>query len=241
MLRSSVAMWLAITVSSCGDSNTGPTPPPPTAPAAAPSGPPRPHEIVTLRLSGTVRDDLGAPVFGATMTLKGAGAPASALTDATGFYTTAVSLDTYDTLPLVWVSIRRNGYEDLDNAAILTGFKDTTANFVTFQRTPITAGSAVTLRVAYNGPLCGFDLEYPCRHVLVSTPAAGTLVLETTTNESGSFLFGPVSYPVSKVTRLSLAVAAGEVVPIEILWNAAPMGFTPDRSATFTLTTSIQP
>jgi hypothetical protein len=199
------------------------------------------NSIVMLRLSGTVRDDQDAPVSGATITLRGAASPASTSTDAAGSYAVTLSVDSFYVPPLAWVSIRRDGYEDVDNAASFTGFQDTTANFVTFRRTPVPAGAAVMLRAAVNGPLCGFDLEYPCRHVLVSAPATGTLVLETADNASGSFFFGPVSYPVSRVTRQSLAVTAGAMVPVEILWNVAPMPFAPDRSATFMLTTSLQP
>ena len=240
-LITAAALWLAMMASACGNTTTAPTPPPATIPAPTSPAPPRPHTFVTLRLSGTVRDDQGAPVPGATITLTGIESPVSASTDAAGFYTTSASVDTFYAPPLAWVSIKRSGYEDLDNAAIFTGLQDTTANFVTFRRTPIPGGTEVTLGVAFNGPLCGFDLEYPCRHVLVSAPAAGTLVLETTANASGSYFFGPISYPVAGVTRRSLAVTAGETVPVEILWNAAPMPFTPDRSATFRLTTSLQP
>jgi len=241
MLRITAALWLPNIVSACGDTTTAPTPPPAIIPAPAPPAPPQPHTFVTLRLSGTVRDDQGAPVPDATVALTGIESPVSASTDAAGFYTTSASVDTFYRPPLAWVSIRRNGYEDLDNAAIFTGLQDTTANFVTFRRTPIMAGVEVTLRVAFNGPLCGFDLEWPCRHLFVSAPVAGTLVLETTANASGSYFFGPISYPVAAVTRQSLAVTAAQLVPVEILWNAAAMPFTPDRSATFSLRTSLQP
>jgi hypothetical protein len=195
-------------------------------------------------LSGTVHDDEGDPVSGATITLRSSEIEAVVTTssDGAGFYTTPVSVDTFHASPLAWVSIKGIGYEDLDNAVIFAGLQNTTADFVTFRHTPILAGMDITLRAAFNGPLCGFDLEYPCRHILVSAPATGALVLETMANASGSYFFGPIAYPVTGATRLSLAVTAGDVVPVEILWKFTPMmPFTPDRSATFLLRTSLQP
>src|SRR5262245_3907196 len=180
--RIMAALWLGTTVSACGSTLTAPTPPPATVAVPTPPAPPRSHTFIMLRLSGTVRDDQGVPVPGAALTLTGRDieSPVSVSTDAAGFYATPVSVDACYTSPIspyASVSIKRNGYEDLDNGAIFSGLKDTTANFVTFRRTPIPAGAEITLRAAFNGPLCGFDLEYACRHVLVSGPATGTLVL----------------------------------------------------------------
>ena len=235
-------MLLALLVSACDH----PAPTAPTVPesAVAPPAAPAPRTFVTVRLTGFVRDDQNTPIAGARVTLVGS-SPAPAppvVTDATGFYETSASIDTLFVMPAANLTIRKDGYEDVDNVAVFRNRQDTTADYRMFRKTVVPAGTNARLPIAFNGPLCGFELEFPCRRIVVMAPARGTLVVETVSDVPPErFPFGPVplvSYAFQGVTRLSKPVRAGETVPVEILWVWSR---TASGSENFTLETSLEP
>ncbi len=236
-------MLLALLVSACD--HRAPTAPTVPAPAVAPPATPTPRTFVTFRLTGFVRDDQDTPIAGARVTLVGSSPAPPVVTDATGFYETSASIDTLFVVPTANLTIRKDGYEDVDNAAIFRNRQDATADYRMFRKTMVPAGTNARFSIAFNGPLCGLELEYPCRHIVVMAPTRGTLVIETVSDmPSQRFPFGPVppvSYGFQGVTRLSKPVRAGEAVPVEILWVWSGTGWTSSGSESFTLKTSLEP
>ena len=234
------AMLLALLVSACD--HPAPTAPTVPAPAVAPPAAPTPRTFVTLRLTGFVRDDQDSPIAGARVTLVGSSPAPPVVTDATGFYETSAGIDTLFVVPAASLTIRKDGYEDVDNVAIFRNRQDTTADYRMFRKTMVPAGTNARVPIAFNGPLCGFELEFPCRRIVVMAPTRGTLVIETVSDvPSERFPFGPVppvSYAFQGVTRLSKPVRAGEAVPVEILWVWSR---TASGSQDFTLKTSLEP
>lgn len=232
------SLSLGLWVSACSQPSTPATP---TPPVATPP-PPAPQTFVTLGLTGFIRDDDDLPVAGATVKVTGVEPASMAVTDAHGFYSTSATINASYVIPLAWVSIRKDGYDAVENAAIFEGRRDMQVDFRIFRRLTIPAGTNRTLPIGFDGPLCGFELEYPCRHVEVSASSRGTLVIETVADtQTERFPFGPVTYPFKGATQLSVQVSAGQTVPVEILWAWSGGGWTPSRRGSFTLNTSLVP
>src|SRR5262245_47984700 len=165
---------IALAAGGCGHGSTTPVAPSSAASVAPPA--PAAHVFATAQLSGVVRDELGQPVAGATVTVDGS---APVMTDANGSYATPAAVDTFYQPPgLVWLTIRKSGYDDTRNVGTLPGFHDGTADFHLFKLPALAAATQQTFPLAFDGPLCGFDGEYPCRHVNVTTPASGTLLVD---------------------------------------------------------------
>jgi hypothetical protein len=190
-------------------------------------------------LSGIVRDEQEQTVGGATVIV---GTSAPVVTDADGSYTTMTTVDTFYLPPgLVNVTVRKAGYEDVLNYGTLPNFQDGTADFHLFTRPTLTAGSTARLLVAFDGRLCGFEDEYPCRHAEIAAPASGTLIIDTAASDPAShFVFGPVSYPLHAISHTEVPVIAGQIVPIEILWQWSGSSWTPSRSERCTITTTVR-
>jgi hypothetical protein len=207
----------ALLMAACGSSPTAPTVPPP-APTVNPTGPP-PPSFVTRRLSGVIRDGSNRGVANATVTVyNNNGSKHSVTTDSNGFYDTRADINQNYVVPWVEVTVSKPGYEDTRNGALVRN-QDTSHDLYLFEAVRLTAGSDAQLSTTFDGPLCGFELEYACRHLQVVAPARGTLVIELIAEDpSSAFSFGPVTYPMSNPSsRMSLAVNSGQTVDAEIL------------------------
>ena len=215
-LAASVSL-AALLVAACGSSPTAPTVPPPS-PSVNPAGPP-PPSFVTRRLSGIVRDGSNRAVANAIVTVHNSnGSKRSVSTDANGFYDTSADLNQNYAVPWLEMEISKPGYEDTRNGALALN-QDTNRDLYLFELARLTAGSDAQLSATFEGPLCGFDLEYACRRLQVVSPASGTLTIELVADDpSTAFAFGPVTYPMSnRSPRMSRAVSSGQTLDLEIL------------------------
>jgi Carboxypeptidase regulatory-like domain len=213
-----VSVPSALLIAACGSSPTAPTVPPP-APTVNPTGPP-PPSFVTRRLSGIVRDGSNRAVANAMVTVYSSnGSTRSVTTDSNGFYDTSADINQNYVIPWLSMAVSKPGYEDTRNGALFENFHDTNRDLYLFERTRLTAGSDTQLSTTFDGPLCGLELEYACRHLQVVAPARGTMLIELVAEDPASvFSFGPVTYPMSNPSsRMSLVVNSGQTVDAEIL------------------------
>jgi len=219
--RATVCAWLVATTtlaSGCGQQSptTPSNPPPQTAPA------PPPRTFVTLRLSGFVNDENNQPVAGATLTVRNSNAlqlqPSPVVTAGDGSYAVSVAIDTSYVAPGVTVLIRADGYEPTESDALFLGYKDSTRDFRLFRLQTIAAGEDGAVLFGLDGPWCGFELEFPCRHVNFVSTVPGTLEVDlVAADPSMAFSFGPVTYPLMIRTRQTVLVRAGQAVALELL------------------------
>ena len=187
-----------------------------------PAGPP-PPSFVTRRLSGIICDGLNCTVANAIVTVHNSnGSKRSVSTDVNGFYDTSADVNQNDTVPWLFMEVSKPGYEDTRNGALARN-QDTNRDLYLFELARLTAGSDAQLSATFEGPLCGFDLEYPCRRLQVVSPASGTLTIELVAEDpSSAFVFGPVTYPTPPPSRrLSRAVSRGQTLDVEILLASA--------------------
>jgi hypothetical protein len=212
----------ALLVAACGSSPTAPTVPPPS-PSVNPAGPP-PPSFVTRRLSGIVRDGSNRAVANAIVTVHNFsnGSKRSVSTDVNGFYDTSADVNQNDVVPWLFMEVSKPGYEDTRNGALARN-QDTNRDLYLFELARLTAGSDAQLSATFEGPLCGFDLEYACRRLQVVSPASGTLIIELVAEDpSSAFVFGPVTFPMPNPSpRMSRAVSRGQTLDVEILLVSA--------------------
>jgi Carboxypeptidase regulatory-like domain len=211
----------ALLVAACGSSPTAPTVPP-ASPSVNPAGPP-PPSFVTRRLSGIVRDGSNRAVASAIVTVHNSnGSKRSVSTDANGFYDTSADLNQNYAVPWLSMEVSKPGYEDTRNGALARN-QDTNRDLCLFELARLTAGSEAQLSATFEGPLCGFELEYACRRLQVVSPASGTLTIELVAEDpSSAFAFGPVTYPMPNPSpRMSRAVSRGQTLDVEILLVSA--------------------
>ena len=219
-LAASVSL-AALLVAACGSTPTAPTVPP-SSPSVNPTGPP-PPSFVTRRLSGIVRDGSNRAVANATVTVHNSnGSKRSVSTDVNGSYDTSADLNQNYAVPWLDMEVSKSGYEDTRNGAVARN-QDTSRDLYLFELARLTAGSDAQLSTTFEGPLCGFDLEYACRRLQVVSPASGTLTIELVADDpSSAFSFGPVTYPMrNPLTRMSRAVSSGQTLDVEILLVSA--------------------
>jgi Carboxypeptidase regulatory-like domain len=210
----------ALVMAACGSSPTAPTVTTPSTPAI-PTVPPASY--VTRRLSGVVRDGSNRAVANASVTVhNNNGSKRAVTTDVNGFYDTQADINQNYVVPWVEMDVSKPGYEDTHNGALVRN-QDTNQDLYLFEAVRVTAGSDAQLSTTFNGPLCGFELEYPCRHVQVVSPVSGTLTIELVAEDpSSAFSFGPVTYPMRNPSpRMSLAVRSGQTVDAEVLLVSA--------------------
>jgi hypothetical protein len=220
--RATVCAWLVATTtlaSACGQqSPTTPSNPPPIQTAPAPP----PRTFVTLRLSGFVNDENNQPVAGATLTVNSNALqlqPSPVVTAGDGSYAVSVAIDTSYVAPGVTVLIRADGYEPTESVALFLGYKDSTTDFRLFRLQTIAAGEDGAVLFGLDGPWCGFELEFPCRHVNFVSTVPGTLEVDLVAGDpSVAFSFGPVTYPLVIRTHQTLQMRAGQVVALELLF-----------------------
>ena len=204
-------------VSACDSTPTSPTVPPSVP--VMPNTPPAPS-YVTRRLSGVVRDGSNRGVANAMVTIQsGTNSKRTVTTDSNGFYETSADLNQNSVVPWQYVEVSKPGYEDTRNGALFRNHQDATADFSLFERVRLTGGSDTELSVTFDGPLCGFELEYACRRIEVLAPASGTLTIDLIAGDPSTvYSFGPVTYPMRNPSaQISRPVRAGETFEAEIL------------------------
>jgi hypothetical protein len=210
----------ALLVAACGSSPSAPTVLPPSL--VNPAEPP-PPSFVTRRLSGIVRDGSNRAVANAIVTVHNSnGSKRSVATDTNGLYDTSADLNQNYAVPWLFMEVSKPGYEDTRNG-VLARNPDTNRDLYLFELARLTAGSDAQLSATFEGPLCGFELEYACRRLQVVSPASGTLTIELVAEDPASaFAFGPVTYPMPNPSpRMSRAVSRGQTLDVEILLVSA--------------------
>lgn len=235
-------MLTALTIA-CGDHQSPTTTS--TMPSPTPTPAPAPHSLVTRQLTGTVTDEQGAPVAGATVATssQGLGSSQPVSTNANGFYEMPIAVDT--SFPFAWISwtIRKEGFEETDNGEYVQTSHDATADFHLFKAASVPSGFSAQFLVAFDGPLCGLEGEYPCRHVSIRAASTGTLFVDVEPSDSSSnFAFGPVQYPFHGTAHQAIPVTGGQIVFVEVLrtGGSSPLPTLPGPQA-FTLKTSLEP
>lgn len=234
-LLSVCAVFAALVAASCsgGDLPAAPTPPP-----AASTPPPPPPVFVTAHLRGRVLEEGEVPVAGATV--KATGNPGSAITDASGAFDIALSINLQSRpLGFVYVYIDKPGYErSLSGASFASfgspsGIADVSQDYRLYRIRTIAAGAATRLAVASEDPWCGIEAEWSCRIIRIKSLQAGTLIVEAIPHHAsthfGLVLSNAYQYPFTLTPRLSIPVIAGQETPVDLLlrfdWaNGKPSG-----------------
>ena len=214
-----------MTVTSCGGRGASlPAAPSPTTTSTTSTVPPPSLPAVMRHLDGVITDgDAGAPISGATVT-QPYSSSAAATTDVNGHYTIAARLTGADFGTFVWVS--KPGYEDTHSFA--GGNNDGRYDFKLYRPVTITAGTAIRMAITADNSMCGFDDEFRCRLLHVTTPTTGTLIVETAADNPADPLWvklgTDVDYPVTFVTSLRVPATAGDVVTLLVFrpWSPPP-------------------
>jgi hypothetical protein len=152
----------------------------------------------------------------------------------------------------VFVNIGKAGYEPSLSGASFesfgspSGIADVAKDYRLYRIRTINAGTATRLAVSSEDPWCGFEAEWSCRIVRITSAQAGTLIVEAIP-DSASAGFGLVvsnayRYPFTLTPRLSIPVGAGQETSVDLLlrfeWiNGKPSG--PPQAVT--LITSLLP
>ncbi len=198
---------VACVASACGGNTRTPNP---TSPS--PSLQPTPSPQVSATITGTVIDEAGAPVSGATVTLSGASmaaTPSSVVTDAAGHYGVTVQ-----------DSLGYGGHAD--KAGFETSWRDSyfeagpyVLNFRLFRTLIMTDTDSVHLTVTTDGSVCGIDDDWWCRSVRVNASHTGTLTVDAIPDDLGLHplvAIGPMGLCCSAPS--SIAVASGDQVTV---------------------------
>ena len=210
-------------VTSCG--GRGPSlPAAPSATTTTSTVAPAPLPAVVRHLDGVITDgDNGAPISGATVT-QPYSSSTPATTDVNGHYAIAAKLTGGDFGTFVWMS--KPGYEDTHSFA--AGSNDGRYDFKLYRPVTIMAGTGIRMAITADNSMCGFDDEFRCRLLHVTTPTSGTLIVETAADNPADPLWvklgTDVDYPVTFVTSLKVPATAGDVVTLLIFrpWSPPP-------------------
>jgi len=215
-----------MTVTSCGGRGSGlPAAPSATTTTSTTSTVPPPSLPAVVRhLDGVITGgDDGAPISGATVT-QPYSSSTPATTDVNGQYAIAARLTGGDFGTFVWMS--KPGYEDTHSFA--AGSNDGRYDFKLYRPVTITAGSGIRMAITADNSMCGFDDEFRCRLLHVTTPTSGTLIVETAADNPADPLWvklgTDVDYPVTFVTSLRVPATAGDVVTLLVFrpWSPPP-------------------
>lgn len=248
LLRSAPAVVaLTLCASACNDAPVKPSAlPPPTQSAAGPSA-------TQYRISGTVRNDNGAPVAGVKVEVQSLTSPApgtyftylTARTDEAGRYSLAFSSVPgallgpesvrANLVAFVWVwpdDSGLNGDFQYVNAVTSEISKDFTLRRVT----RLTGNGNVTVTIQPDSPICVNNVqdshpwpdEWVCSNIQIVAPATGRLVVSATpTTPSGPApqLLNPESPFTRGISSIEYDVRAGEqmIVSIELPWPSGPL------------------
>lgn len=212
-----VGMIATAFLTACGgEVPVAPTPPmSESQPAVA-----RPPAISSTRsIDGLVRDgDDSTPIPGAIVAIPYSSTPQTT-SDGNGYFVTFhVIPPGYASTP-VWIS--KAGYEETHTWVL--GRDDGRSDLRLYRPRVVTAGASTRFPITSGNSTCGFDDELLCRPVQVRAPAAGTLVVETSSdNRSEPYWIhvgppGAVEYPFRGVTRVTRPVTAGSVLTVQIM------------------------
>jgi hypothetical protein len=169
------ALALLVIAVACGCGRDAPVP---TMPSATNASGPVAAPAQSRHLSGLVVDAANLPVPGALLTLAGAGGQVKTITDAIGRF--EVSLEVF--VGGVSAVAEKEGYER--SLVWISDRQDMSQTIRLHRPLYVAAGDSVAVVIRANDPSCGFDLEYHCRRIRLTTSGAGTVVASVTTNGS---------------------------------------------------------
>jgi len=157
--------------------------------------------------------DDGTPIAGATVMQPFTSATA-VTTDGNGYYDLAASTRGGDFGTVVWMT--RSGYDETHGWSDISEARH---DFRLYRPLAVTAGAAARVAITADNSMCGFDDEYRCRQIHVATPEAGTLVVESTTDNPADPMWLATGtdveqYPVQTPTSLRIPATAGATVTI---------------------------
>jgi Carboxypeptidase regulatory-like domain len=194
---------------------------------ASPTAPTSMPVVFNHHLYGVVADgDDRSPVAGASVAaLNSSLRPAT--TDGNGYYDLEV-LGAAGTYPGNELTITKPGYDGTHGW--IEGNQDQRHDFRLYRPFTISAGSSANVALSSDNSSCGLDDEFQCRLVYVAVPSSGTLVLDTSSGDSGGpywLVIGNVQYPFHGVTHVEIPVASGSTVGAQVMHDwTAPAGST---------------
>jgi hypothetical protein len=178
-----------------------------------------------MNLSGTVIDESGTPIGGATVSLSPAGGSAStAVTDTNGRYALALPA-TAD----FGGHADKAGYDSTWRDAYFAAGPGI-LNFRLFRTLRIADADSAHVMVTTDGSVCGIDDEWLCRTVRVSASRAGTLDVQGIADDPSIrplIGIGEVGYACCPAPSSVVVSAGAEVlVYIQLAWNGRGTGVT---------------
>jgi hypothetical protein len=223
---------IALASGACGK-NPPTTPLAPSPPATTTALPTAPVQFA--HIFGVVVDDRHAPVSSANLTFYGLNGPVTITGDAGGAFDVhvapyAVGLD---------VVLEKPGYERTAHFIAAGVGAEVQHNLVLPAILKVPAGNSIRLSLNPDDPSCGFDDQFLCRTVRVSSPSNGTLKLEVVADRADARLgisLASEAFPSLGATRLSREVTAGSETAVNVL-----MWWTASQPESFTLMTSLAP
>jgi hypothetical protein len=237
-----VAVVLATFAGGCTDD--GPT---------TPTGTPRAANGEAFEVTGVVTDEQGVPMAGVDVTMRfqlgGRFGSASVLTDASGGYTIAftsnpIRFGTGGGRSAGRAEIHAVDY-DWYHRSVMATAPHLVENFRLNRLTRIPAGDSVVLSVGPDNGDCLGWLLGPCARARVTVPVNGNLTVEAVPTEV------PAGLPAIEVccvsgnevggNPVSLPVAAGAEIWVEVGQPAGPPGTNGSVSGPVVLKTSLEP
>jgi hypothetical protein len=224
----------ALVAPACGNDSL--MTPSPVFDAAPVRGMPSPPPTLVVQLSGRVVDADGYAVPAATVTARPLNPAAilSTITDSGGNYNF-----TFEHAPgffnVAPIYVEKVGYESVSR--FVAGASTDVQVVRVHPITSVAAGEILTLIVTSEDAFCGFDDEWLCRTVWVTTPTDGTLTAEVTG-------LNPATHPAVDLNRAfalpysatrSIPVKAGARVRVDVLG----LSWQSSARETFTVHTTL--
>ena len=183
-----------------------------------------------------VVDDRQVPVSSANLTFISPNGPVTITADADGAYDVHV---TPYRVPGLEVVLEKPGYERTTHFIAVEVGAEVRHNLVLPAILRVPAGNSIQLSLNPDDPSCGFDDEFLCRTVRVTSSSTGTLTLEVVADRADARLGIALAFdafPSLGATRLTREVTAGSETAVNIL-----MWWTTSQPESFTLITSFAP
>jgi hypothetical protein len=193
--------------------------------------PPPAREILPLRVTGRVVDGADRPLSGARIT-SWSNTTATGVSDASGTFDMAVPVAAQDRW--FWITVDKPGFETSELMRSVHTAGSTSLRL--HQIRNIDAGDTLRSIVSPDDSACGYHWGFICRRVRIRSSSSGSLTLEVSGVAELGMPVGPVGFPQTLESRMSVPVSAGSEVSIDVAagW---PLG----APAEFTLTTSLTP
>ena len=205
----------------------------PVAPSASVPAPAAVRPTVQTTVRGTVLDEAGVPVGGATVAFSGAPQlptpSTTVMTDPNGNYevTVASSMDFY------WGRADRASYESTYRPSYFAA-NPGVLNFRLFQPVRIAAGDSVHIAVTADGPICGYDDEWFCRTVRVRAGSPGILSVQAVPDDPSIPAVAAIQTPgggcCPEPTTVAVSPGNEVIVYVELAWNKPVTGVTLNTS-----------